>query len=592
MKKILALLLTLFSLNSFSQAPNIDWANHYDGTAHVHSMIEDVNNNLLIVGIFEGTIDFDPGVGVFNLTSEFDPLYPYKNGSMFIQKLNQQGGLIWVKKIDLKTPGNTEGCAITSDNTGAIYISTQYEDTVDFDPGNGVYNVSAVTDSSNNALFVCKLLTNGDFSWVKTAKMQGQFYWGKPELVCDNQNKITLISPYYYGNIDVTFGQGINIINILGNKFLIKMDNNGNYIHSKIIPISPISSNVEEQTYIDNTGNLFCAGSITNSVNISMTTVNTTVSPLSSTDGIFIKYDANYQLQWYKVLNSYNNSYCKINNIVTASDGSVIITGLFDGIIDIDPSPLINNITSQSGETFFVAKYSSNGTFIWAKQFEIGQLNGFGFEKLKVLQNNQIILAFSAENEPNTSIDVDPGVGVINYTSSSNDSFGVLLILDNNGNYVWSQKYSSIGDEVGILDLYVSAQNEIYFSGRFSGTVNFSPTNLTVPVSYYGGTGQIDLEGFLVKYNLGNTNSIDELNDDKIVLYPNPTNGKLSLKFNEKFKPELVTVKNINSQIIESYSISKNTSNEFEIELNAVNGIYFIEVFDGENTITKKVIKN
>jgi hypothetical protein len=42
MKKILALLLTLFSLNSFSQAPTIEWANHYDGTAHVHSMIEDV----------------------------------------------------------------------------------------------------------------------------------------------------------------------------------------------------------------------------------------------------------------------------------------------------------------------------------------------------------------------------------------------------------------------------------------------------------------------------------------------------------------------------------------------------------------------
>jgi Ni2+-binding GTPase involved in maturation of urease and hydrogenase len=69
-------------------------------------------------------------------------------------------------------------------------------------------------------------------------------------------------------------------------------------------------------------------------------------------------------------------------------------------------------------------------------------------------------------------------------------------------------------------------------------------------------------------------------------------NGKLTLNFKEKFNPELVTVKNINSQIIETYSISKNTSNEFEIELNAVNGIYFIEVFDGENTITKKVIKN
>ena len=591
MKKILALLITLFSLNSFSQAPTIDWANHYDGTANVHSMIEDVNNNLLIVGLFEGTVDFDPGVGVFNLTSEFDPLYPYKNGSMFIQKLNQQGGLIWVKKIDLKTPSYDQGFAITSDNTGAIYISSFFQDTVDFDPGISVNNISAVTDSTNNMLFVGKLTPNGDFSWVKTTTSQGSNNSIKPQFFCDNQNKITLICGAA-GNIDIDLGPGFNFLyNNIG-KFLLKIDNNGNYIHSKIIPINSFYGDVEEPAYIDNTGNLFCAGKISNSVNISLTTVNTIVSPLSSTDGIFIKYDANYQLQWYKVLNSYNNSYCTINNIVTASDGSVIITGLFDGIIDIDPSPTINNITSQSGETYFVAKYSSNGAFIWVKQFEIGQLDAFELQKLKVLQNNQIILAFTPKNDPNTSIDVDPGLGVINYTSSSNDYFGVLLILDNNGNYVWSQKYSSIGDEVGIWDLYVSTQNEIYFSGIFSGTVNFSPTNLTVPVTYYGGTGQIDLEGFLVKYNLGNTNSINELNDDKIVLYPNPTNGKITLKVNDQFNPELVTIKNSNGQILEKLTVSKNTSNEFEIELNAENGIYFIAVFDGENTITKKVIKN
>jgi hypothetical protein len=602
MKKILALLITLFSFYSFSQAPNLDWANHYNGNAYVHSMVEDIDNNLIIVGGFEGTIDFDPSIGVANLTSQFDPLNQNKKCSIFIQKLNQQGELIWVKKIDVKSVElqplvtNTQ-VSVTSDNSGGIYFSSVFSDTVDFDPNNGVYNVSAVTDSSNNALFVCKLSSNGEFLWVKSANIFGSTYFNKKELFCDSQNNISLISGTINGYIDLSFGQSANFINVSGSKLLIKLTSIGDYIYYKLLP-KIIQNNLWrniEPIHINFNDNIFTCGSVNDIVNISMTNTNEIIAPFNNMDGFFVKYDSNYNLVWHKLLKSNSSSSSSIiDNIISTTDGSVFITGYFVGSIDFDPSPLIYNVNSQIG-AFFVAKFTSNGDFVWVKQFEImnNQLEIMN-NKIKVLQNNHIILSLSFDNDTNSPIpfDVDPNTNNINYTINSDEVSSVLFILDNNGNYVWHQKYSSIGsiDEDGVMfwDLYTNAQNEIYFSGLFSGTVNFSPTNSTSPVEL--NTNNYD--GFLVKYNLGNTNSINELNDDEFTLYPNPTNGKITLKVNDQFNPELVTIKNSNGQILEKLTVSKNTSNEFEIELNAENGIYFIEVFDGVNTITKKVIKD
>lgn len=590
MKKILALLITLFSLNSFSQAPTIEWANHYVGTefTQIYSIKEDINNNLLIAGAFIGTVDFDPGNGVVNLTSQSSQTGQGES-SIFIQKLNQQGELIWVKQINNSDyiDESGDGIALTSDNNGSIYISSLFNDTVDFDPGIGVYNISAVTDTTNDGIFICKLSTDGDFIWVKTSI--GITSGGVIQnLNCDNQNNITLTGGAFFGIIDLDFGPGLNLYqntNIGGSNFLIKIDNNGNNLYSKILPF-----NTALGTTSDNLDNLFCAGYINDTLNISLTNVNSIIAPLNSNAGIFIKYNDNYQLQWYKVLNSYNNSNCYIKNIITSLDGSVFVLGGFEGTVDFDPSSLFYNLSSQTDAAVFIGKYSSNGSLIWVKQIEVGQLNQlelFDFN-LKPIQNDRVILNFTIQQYDNSFIDVDPGAGVVNYNSTSDEVFSILLILDNNGNYSWSKKYTSVGEYMGIVEMFVNEQADIYLSGYFDGIIDFSTNNLTAPIMLSAN----NLEGFLVKYNLGNTNSINELNDDEFTLYPNPTNGKLTLKVNDQFNPQLVTIKNSNGQILEKLTVSKNTSNEFEIEINAENGIYFIAVFDGENTITKKVIKN
>jgi len=59
----------------------------------VNAICLDASNNMYIIGQFEGTVDFDPGSGVQNLTSTGN--YP----DIFILKLNDSGGFFWVKKL-------------------------------------------------------------------------------------------------------------------------------------------------------------------------------------------------------------------------------------------------------------------------------------------------------------------------------------------------------------------------------------------------------------------------------------------------------------------------------------------------------------
>src|SRR5204863_9713769 len=84
----------LFSLQTFSQAPNCLWAQSIGGTTvgWVGSSVAlDASGNIYTTGNFSGTADFDPGPGVFNLTAT--------GSGMFISKLDASGNFVWAKTM-------------------------------------------------------------------------------------------------------------------------------------------------------------------------------------------------------------------------------------------------------------------------------------------------------------------------------------------------------------------------------------------------------------------------------------------------------------------------------------------------------------
>ena len=149
----------LFSVTLNAQDPTFEWATSTGGPQfdEGHSIATDSMGNVYITGHYSGTVDFDPGPAVFNLTSYSMFM------DLFIQKLDKNGNFIWAKSIGGNL--NEVGHSIQADAVGNVYLTGSYSITVDFDPGPGIFNL---TSKGFTDVFVLKLDAEGDFVWAKS----------------------------------------------------------------------------------------------------------------------------------------------------------------------------------------------------------------------------------------------------------------------------------------------------------------------------------------------------------------------------------------------------------------------------------------
>ena len=149
-------------LNWFAQKHDSNgkliWAKQSEGPGSCsgNSIATDIAGNVYTTGNFWGTVDFDPGPETANLTSagRFDA---------FVQKLDANGNLIWVKQLG-GAKDDEVGKSITTDAAGNVYTIGNFVGVVDFDPGAGTNNLTAKGYFTD--IFIQKLDTDGNFIWV------------------------------------------------------------------------------------------------------------------------------------------------------------------------------------------------------------------------------------------------------------------------------------------------------------------------------------------------------------------------------------------------------------------------------------------
>jgi len=136
---------------------NFLWAKQMGGTSIDYgcSIATDAGGNVYTTGCFWLTVDFDPGVGITNLTSA-------GLDDIFIQKLDSAGNLLWV--IQMGETSYDQGRSITTDDDGNIFTTGYFNGTVDFDPGAGTVNL---TSAGGRDIFIQKLDSVGSFLWAK-----------------------------------------------------------------------------------------------------------------------------------------------------------------------------------------------------------------------------------------------------------------------------------------------------------------------------------------------------------------------------------------------------------------------------------------
>jgi hypothetical protein len=144
--------LTAYQVYTVIVEKDAGWAKTWGGTGLVEAKDVTIDDYgcIYVVGGFQGTVDFDPGPGVVERTS---------NGSndAFFCKYDPLGNLIWVKTWG--GLGDDTAEAIALDFGGFLSVVGSFQLTVDFDPGPAIVNV---TSNGGYDAYLSEFANDGD----------------------------------------------------------------------------------------------------------------------------------------------------------------------------------------------------------------------------------------------------------------------------------------------------------------------------------------------------------------------------------------------------------------------------------------------
>ena len=325
-----------------------------------HGIVLDNTGNVYITGEFEGSVDFDPGVGVFDLTAV--GMIP-STSDIFILKLDTDGHFLWAKNMG----GNSDdtGTAITIDDSGYVYTTGRFIGEVDFDPNTPVYNL---TSNGGFDIFIQKLDTNGKLVWAKNIGGDGSETVNA--IAVDDLGNVH-ITGSFYGLIDLNPGIGVHQLNLENGAFyILKLDSLGGFLWAK--SIGGVHHDESHGIILDDIGNVYTTGVFRDTVDFDPGPTSKILTALGNSDIFIQKLNANGDFLWAKSMGGawYDDSY----SVSLDDDGKVYVVGSFTETTDFDPNESTYRLTSKGSSDIFVLKLNEFGNVDLEKNLQPSQL--------------------------------------------------------------------------------------------------------------------------------------------------------------------------------------------------------------------------
>ncbi len=329
-------------ISKLDASGNFVWAKSMGGTlGDISNAIEiDASGNIYTTGVFQGTTDFDPGIGTFTIAGSL-------NGDVYVSKWNSSGNFTWAQSFSGTVGDN--GTSIALDATG-VYVSGYFSATVDFDPGPGVSNLIS---NGNQDIFIAKLSVSGIYIWAKNIGGSNNDF--------GNSIKVDGLGNVYTtggfdGTVDFDPGVGTSTITSSGGTdvFISKLNVFGNFVFAK--NIGGTGNDIGKSMARDALGNIYIIGSYAGTADFDPGVGIYTTTAVGLEDIFISKFDDQGNFIWTKTMGGLNNDIG--NSISVDASDNVYSTGEFNGLVDFDPNGGISNLNSFGGQDIFVHKLS------------------------------------------------------------------------------------------------------------------------------------------------------------------------------------------------------------------------------------------
>ena len=322
---------------------NFIWAKGIGGAGvdYASSILIGRDSNVFIAGSFQGSVDFDPGLGVQQIGG---------NGlqDAFVLKLGLAGDF---KSVSTFGGVGSDFCTdLKSDNQGHLLVSGSFESQVDFNSSSAI---DTLTSSGLSDAFILKLDSSLNFSWVK--KVGGSGADAILAADVDGAGKVYLVGAFE-GTCDFNPGIGLNQLTASNTDgFILQLTSSGNF--NWVNSVGGVGDDQVIDVAIDNLDKVHVTGLFRDTVDFDPdTTASFNLVAQSNYDHYIYQLDTSGGFGWVQQFTG--NAASTASRIFVDALDNLYTVGSFAGIVDFDPSALVNNRTSIGQSDIFIQKHN------------------------------------------------------------------------------------------------------------------------------------------------------------------------------------------------------------------------------------------
>jgi hypothetical protein len=529
-KRITILILFVFCVFVYkSNAQVFQWAKQF-ATNYSYGTDIAVDNsfNVITSGYFADSIDINPGPLVDMRYSQGSTIV---NSTSYLCKLDALGNYSWGGIY--QTPKENRIISIDADNQNNILVIGQFTDSIDLDFGVGQQWVYANGTSLGTfrSVFVAKYDAAGSYIWgrqLSARNLQNSHVIWSDQIKTDLANNI-IITGSFKDTVDFDPGPAVftmvgdtTTVGLAGDKFLLKLDSNGNFIWAKkwngSLAFNDGGYFGSHEIDIDAQGNILMPINFTGTIDIDPGSATNLITSGGATDFSIIKISPNGTLIWHKEFGNSSNNYCW--GLAVDKTGNVICPlESYGQSIDLDPTAT-TQLFSWSNASFarLLVKLDAAGNYVWGLRNLENNIYGYSWrEGIGTDTSGNIFITTKIWEVNNNQWDLDPGVGSFIVSSRGLDDIAF-------------QKFNAAGLFVmgGVLGgnindynygLCTDRANGVYLSGYFYTNCDFDPSADSVIVN----STLTGYDGFVLKLNECNFSSNQFLSSCDSLSYNNQT---------------------------------------------------------------------
>lgn len=388
--------------------------------------------------------------------------------------------LLWSKSFGAGGPDQLRDSKINSQ--GDIINIGYFKDTVDMDPGVGIFNLIGIS-AGVSQMFVQKLDASGNFLWAKTLP-SADFVIGRSLDLAPNGD-IFIGGAFTADSLDMDPGVSTYFLEKTSGDascaFILKLDKFGDFKwavgHSGAATIGKVK--------LDSEGKLYVIGNYTSFFDTDPDPNIIVNSVASAGNNCFVeRLDSLGDQEWIGQIRGSAN--VKAYDISLLNGNNPVLVGEFDGQIDFNPNAPVHNLPSPAnGQTRgFILQLHNSGAFRRALS-----LQGTGSSKVLELEVDQFQNYYIAGSH-RSSVDFDPTSGINTNNATSKGWF--VSKMDTLGNLSWVNAFkNSFSDFVlDQLNIALDPNGSFHVAGYFdASSIDFNPGVLP-NISVNGSSGR------------------------------------------------------------------------------------------------------